>query len=261
MAVLPYLRLLLRLLTTVRNWPVYFLNRYGYIKKSEVRYKLWNGMTIESRPFRIDGSALNDVWLDRSYEPSHAGIDFDWHACKTIVDIGANIGTFTLYAAARSPHARITSVEPEPGNAAMFRRNIELNSLEDRVHLIQAGIAAKEGEATLHVAHKNSGGHSLFQYTADSHPVQVKLLTLQQVFDRRNIAHCDYLKLDCEGGEYDGLYGLRPETLRSIRFAAIECHLFSKDPAHTPRALKSFLESRGFTVVDAKKSVYFAYRR
>lgn len=260
MRIAPYLRLLLALVTKVRNWPVYFQNRYFTLRRKRIVYNMRCGIVIRSRPFAIDGSALNDVWLDESYDPNHFGVPFDWGSCKNILDIGANIGTFTLFALWKAPAAHIIAVEPEPGNAGIWRENVAANHLEHRAQLQEAGIAEREGVATLHVSHKNSGGHSLSKYSEDSHPITVKLMTLQSIFDRLSIDRCDFLKLDCEGGEYDGLYGLRSETLHTIRFMAIECHLFSQNPRHTPAQLKAFLESHGFTVTTPKKSVFFARR-
>lgn len=251
--------LLFTLISTVKNWPLYFRVRYGK-SPEHVMYRLRNDIRIASRSRAIDGMALNDVWLEKTYEPSRKSIPFDWKACKTIVDVGANIGTFTLFAAHNAPNARIISVEPEPGNLRQLAANLDANSIRNRVTVVEAGVGPEETTATFHVAHKNSGGHSLYHYTNNSHPVEVKILPLRTIFERNNLNGCDYLKLDCEGGEYDALYGLPDEILKAIPFIAIEYHHFSKDPRHTPVMLKAFLEAKGFTVIDAKKSIFFAFR-
>lgn len=251
--------LLAKLMLTVKNWPLYFRVRYGS-STGNITYKLRNHMTVTSRCRAIEGMALNDVWLEDSYEPSHAGIPFDWSSCRTIVDVGGNIGTFTLYAAHKSPNARIITVEPEPGNLEMLHKNIADNGLTDRVDVVEAGVGPEEKTTTFYVTHKTSGGHSLYHYTENSHPVEVKIIPLKTIFERHHLTTCDYLKLDCEGGEYDALYGLPDEILTSIPFIAIEYHHFSKDPHHTPVMLRAFLEAKGFTVIDAKKSIFFAFR-
>lgn len=251
--------LLIKLIVTVRNWPLYFTVRYGK-SPEKVVYHLRNGMTISSRSKAIDGMALNDVWLEETYEPARKHLPFNWKACRTIVDVGGNIGTFTLFAAHKAPEAKILTVEPEPGNIGMLKQNIADNKISDRVTVIEAGVGTEETTATFYVAHKNSGGHSLYHYTENSHPVEVKIIPLKAIFERNNLKGCDYLKLDCEGGEYDALYGMPDEILKNIPFMAIEYHHFSKDPRHTPVMLKAFLEAKGYTVIDAKKSIFFAYR-
>ncbi len=246
-------------MAVVRNWPVYWLNRFG-LTKGDVVYKLRNGMVVTSRKFSIDGGALNDVWFDESYEPNNFGIAFDWKACKTIVDIGANIGTFTTFAAYKSPHASIVSVEPEPDNLKMLERNVYANDLNDRVAVVPAAVGGNDGSVTLHITEKSSGGHSLFHHYGKTRDVEVAMTTLKTLFQKHAIRQVDFLKLDCEGGEYDGLYSLPEEDLAKIRFMAVEYHHFSKDPRHTPDQLRAYLAGKGFQIKPGKKSMFFAWR-
>ncbi len=54
-------------------------------------------------------------------------------------------------------------------------------------------------------------------------------VTLAGLFDEHRIARCDLLKLDCEGAEYDALYGLPAEHRQRIRRCVVEYHA---DPNH-----------------------------
>ena len=54
------------------------------------------------------------------------------------------------------------------------------------------------------------------------------------------------LKLDCEGAEYEILYGAKDKVLRSIDRIAMEWHKF--DASHNPERLSQYLESKGFSV-------------
>lgn len=254
--------LLWRLITTVRNWPLYLWNRWGMTEgRDDVRFNLWNGFTIIGRPFSVDRAIINEEWLDRCYEPNDAGIPWDWSSCQTILDVGAHIGTFTLYAAAHAPYARITAFEPEPGNAEILRRNIDVNRLNDRVEAVEAAVGGSNGTIEFHLTTASaSGGHSIFKYAADSRSITVPMISLESVFTERGIDRCDMLKLDCEGAEYEALYGLSAERLARIRFIAMEYHHFSNEPSHAPAHLKIFLEKHGFTVMSPAKSLFFAYR-
>lgn len=252
-----YVHLVWRLIVVVRNWPVYWLNRFGYTKNN-VTYQLRNGLSITSRAFAIDGGALNDVWFDESYEPNHFGIAFDWSACKTIVDIGANIGTFTTYAGYKSPQAAIVAVEPEPNNLVMLKGNVEANHFQNRVTVVPAAIGGQDGTVTLHITEKSSGGHSLYHRYGKTSDVDVAMISLRSLLTKHNIGVLDFLKLDCEGGEYDALYSLSPQELARIRFMAVEYHHFSPDPRHTPDQLRAFLTQNGFVIQPGKKSMFFA---
>jgi len=249
-----------RLVRTVRNWPIYFWNRFGWIHRTNVDYKLWNGLTITSRPFAIDRCALNDVWFDLSYEPNAYGIPFNWGECNTIIDIGANIGTFTLYAATHALTAKILAYEPEQQTAKILRHNVSQNNLEDRIAVQEMALGATKGTITLHISDHGSGGHSIYHYTEKSHAISVPVTTLQHVFDEHSIATCDFLKMDCEGAEYDILYNLPEDYWPRIRFIALEYHYFSDNKRHTPKALQSYLKQHGFVIVLHKKSLLFAYR-
>ena len=259
MKVFPRLLAFVRLVRIVKNWPLYCLDRLGKTHGT-VTFKLRNGLTLTSRSFSLDRGPLNDVWFDESYEPNAYGKPFEWNRCKTIVDIGANIGVFTLFAAWKAPQSRIVAAEAEPGNAECARQNIRQNHLENRVTLIPKAIGATNGSLQLFLSTKNSGGNSMFDYAHGAPSVTVPMISLQELFEQEKIDTCDYLKLDCEGAEYDILYALPEATMKRVRFMAIEYHHFSKKSTHQPEHLRSFLEQRGFCVTKPKKSFFFAVR-
>ena len=70
--------------------------------------------------------------------------------------------------------------------------------------------------------------------------------TLDELLRRLGVARCDLLKLDCEGAEYEILYGASEETLRAIDAITAEYHVGLNE--HTVAELVRFLESRGFIV-------------
>jgi len=253
--------LLWKLIRKVRNWPLFFLNRFGLIKSKTLTFKLRNGLLITSRPFAIDRSALNDVWLEESYEPSNAGIFWDWTACRRIVDVGANIGTFTLYAAMKAPQATIDAVEPEPGNCEILRKNVSQNGFDSRIRVHKLALSDKSGTAELNISSEVSGGHSLFRHGSHgSATLTVPTKPLTDLFAESGILECDFLKMDCEGAEYSILYSLPAAWFKKIRCLAIEYHHFSTDPRYQPGSLKTFLEQNGFRVLPLKKSMWLAIR-
>ncbi len=240
------------------NWPVYFLNRFGMITRN-VRYRLWNGMIVTTRPYHIDGSALNEVWFDRSYDPNAFGVPFDWKSAKNIIDVGGHIGTFTLFAAAKAPEAGIVTLEPEPRNFVMLTANIAMNKLLGRITPHNLGLG--DGRSTTLFTFPNDrGGNSVYRKQEGGIPVMIDTISLKEIFDRHEISVCDYLKIDCEGVEYEALYTLPPEYFPRIRMIGLEYHHFSSDPAHNADSLQAHLEKNGFTVKRHKKSMMLAYR-
>jgi FkbM family methyltransferase len=61
------------------------------------------------------------------------------------VDVGANIGSYTLLASGVCK-ARTISFEPDPQTMALLRRNIDLNNLQEQVMLEEAAVGAENGE-------------------------------------------------------------------------------------------------------------------
>jgi FkbM family methyltransferase len=170
---------------------------------------------------------------------------------KIGIDVGAHIGTFSVFAAKRSP-AKIFAVEPTETNLKVLKENIKLNGLPSRVVPLKLALAGKSGSIKL-FSPKNGGlasttaGHVELYGGDKDGPVavsDVRALSLADFFAENNIAFCDFIKMDCEGGEYDILYNTLPETFKKIGIMSIECHADSDI-----NQLMEFLRKRGFDVV------------
>ena len=73
------------------------------------------------------------------------------------LDVGANIGSYTLLASGVCK-ARTISFEPDPETMALLRRNIDLNGLHGHVVLEQAAVGAEEGEVEFTIG-RDTGNH------------------------------------------------------------------------------------------------------
>ena len=80
-------------------------------------------------------------------------------ADRTIVDVGANIGTTTVAALRSHGFGAAIACEPEEGNFRLLQTNVALNDLAPRVRALQLGISSEPGHSTL-VVHGESGGFS-----------------------------------------------------------------------------------------------------
>jgi FkbM family methyltransferase len=192
---------------------------------------------------RMDVWIIKESCLDRVYD---RGTDFEdgW----TIVDIGAGLGDFAIHAALRRPRATVYALEPLPESFAQLEENIRLNALTN-VRAVREAIAGSEGAVSLHTVtglsgqHRTAGSGAMRTIVA---PISVAATTLSGAFERFGIARCDFLKIDCEGAEYEILLGLSGETLARIARIALEYH--DNMTAHTHDELVRFLQARGFTV-------------
>jgi FkbM family methyltransferase len=139
------------------------------------------------------------------------------------IDIGANIGTFTLVAARRALHGQVHAFEPSAHHFARLARNVDLNHFEN-VFLNQKGLYDQPGEAILFLPSQagemnNSGAASL--YTCETEGAAqvsegVSLIRLDDYIRDRNIERVDIIKIDIEGAEIKALEGAR-ETITRFR--------------------------------------------
>ena len=114
-----------------------------------------------------------------------------------VVDIGANVGAFCIQAAQYSD--QVTAVEPVAWE--ILRENILLNGVH--VTVIEGAL----------------GDGSPAEISWDAARAHVPTFTLRQI--RGMAAGCDFLKCDCEGGEWL----IRPEDLAGIRRIEMELHI------------------------------------
>jgi FkbM family methyltransferase len=150
----------------------------------------------------------------------------------TIYDIGAHIGTFSAIMASLLPQAIVHAFEPAPENFAMLERNVRHLGLADRVRPRLAGLGARRGFVLTDAIHRspdtrNTGGHSALGLqlvdaaTSHGRPM-AEMLVLGELLD--NEERVDVLKIDCEGAEFEILYGLTPAQLAKIGFMLGEIH-------------------------------------
>lgn len=124
----------------------------------------------------------------------------------TAIDIGAHIGTVTLALLADHPTLRVIAVEPLPDNCDMIRRNLDANGWGDRAEVRKGAIAKGR---TARIAYDFDGADYLRNHRfiggltlgkgADHSTVSVPALRLSDLVEET----CPFLKVDCEGCEWD----------------------------------------------------------
>lgn len=174
---------------------------------------------------------------------------------QIVVDIGANIGAFTLWQAQRG--ATVYAYEPNPDSFARLSKAIAHNGLENKVHAAQAAVGAIVGRGTLIVPDENSTAGTL--HTGVTGPIQVT--TLPALCDTLGLTKIDILKIDAEGSEASILEAAGM-VLDHVHHLVLEYH-----SAPLEEQSRRILESHGFiilerTVVDADAGggVLYAHR-
>jgi FkbM family methyltransferase len=131
-----------------------------------------------------------------------------------VLEIGANIGYFTVHGARAAPNTRYTTVEPHPVSAEILRRNVEINGIAN-VEVIEAAVVGQKRHSKMQLATPSKdpdgapAGAHLIAVSERSLPVRavVDVDVVQAADLFRGI---DLLKLDVEGSEHDILSSLLP---------------------------------------------------
>lgn len=177
----------------------------------------------------------------------------------TFVDIGANVGLYTLDIATQlGPRGRVLALEPHPPTFERLRFNVQATLADrpdgPRVQIERLGVHDAGGELRLHLDPGNLGGSSLLprgRSGADAGaaarpeaPVStVSCRPLAQILDAQGIERVDAIKIDIEGAEDSALM----DYLRHQPEARLPVCLVIENSEHLWRQdLPAALHARGF---------------
>lgn len=139
--------------------------------------------------------------LEGEYESGHDGAGLD------ILDIGANVGSFAVWANLRWPASRIRSYEPNPGTFAFLKRNTaHLPNIAAINAALFPGAKARE---PFFARFDGDGEGGLMRYAGDTFTASAMQTKLEvDVADPATLASADIVKIDIEGGEAEVLAAL-----------------------------------------------------
>jgi FkbM family methyltransferase len=164
-----------------------------------------------------------EVWFCKSYDIPGVSL----RPGDLVLDIGANQGFFSCYAAQKG--ARVVAFEPDPTSFATLERNLARNNFTGRVTTRREAIGAQRGVADFFVSPMLGGGinttsaafASKFDHVLSA---QVPCVTLGDVLKENGGERVRLCKLDCEGAEQEILRSLKPDEAAMIDGFALEYH-------------------------------------
>src|SRR5262249_1879335 len=187
------------------------------------RLRFRNGSVLQSDSPELLDLLFYEIWFSRLYSPP----GYEIQAGDTVIDVGANIGAFSLFAATRAPDVKVYSFEPFASNAAWLRKNVEDSGLSN-VQVFQQAVAGSSGPRPFFIEPGNCMFHSLLCDLAidgsKRRHEMVECTTLDEIFTTHRIECCQVLKLDCEGAELEILENSSPGTLKRVRKVVGEYH-------------------------------------
>lgn len=168
--------------------------------------------------YATDPIVVKEIWQENVYEIH----DSHFNRGGVVIDIGANIGSFSVYAAHFG--AKVYAVEPEPHNLEALNKNIELNNMQDKIIICPYGISDYKGTA---VIHDSGGGASIKDDGAFG--AEIEIMTLDNFFHLHEIKSVDVLKIDVEGSEPEIILAASKENLNKCKNIAMEFDIRSGD--------------------------------
>jgi len=139
-----------------------------------------------------------------------------------VVDVGANQGIFTCYAAKRVPRGWVYAVEPDPENQSWLKSHLELNRISNAT-VIPKCVGDRTGKACFKKG--DSSGTGCVVDGSEQGPgfTEVEQITLEEMMTVYQLPKIDLLKIDVEGFEARVLSGAGGR-LGSIRRIVLEYH-------------------------------------
>lgn len=188
----------------------------------------------------------------------------NWLACpsqkRLFIDIGANIGFYSLLAVKCYGYQSAHTFEPNPNTFDRLSKNIKLNKLEDTIHIHQTALSNQVG-TTHFSAHPTHTGASSLAKKATSNTLTVPTITFDQFILTQKICPSDisFIKIDVEGFELGVLEGMK-DTLSKLQFGTcifIESHSSHPDT----QTVHTIITDLGFNLLDKTDQHNYLYKK
>lgn len=240
----------------IENWPTAFAMRLQQKRPGLRLLAFRNGLNVVCRGGTNDWAVIHELYFKGVYNRAMTYLK-ELPGQPQILDLGANIGLFSLMAAAAHANAEIHAYEPGPPNYRLLEMNRLANpALAKRIHPNQEAVGAETRQAEWFFDNQNPAGSGLYGQGGEKYPVQIRAFTevIQAVEDEIALA-----KIDIEGAEYEVLASTPAESWRRIRAISLEVH---HDPSRksSPEEFLKKMRGLGFQVEEENVINYFLHR-
>ena len=249
------LRTALEIIRSFENWPSVLalrLRRHGPRREALLAFR--DGLTLACRRGTRDWDVVHEIVFAGGYARAldHLGT----HG-GTVLDLGGNLGVFSLLCARRNTEARIIAYEPGPPNCRLFEINCLLNpALAERIELRKVAVGGVARTERWIFDEANPGGSGLYAPSGPSFAVPVVPFAEAVRAAGGAVA---LAKIDIEGAEYELLEHTEDAVWANVGAVALELH---DDPRgrSSPAAFLARMRELGFTVEEESVISHFLHR-
>ena len=240
----------------IRNWPAAWAMKIRPRRGDLGFLNFRDGLNLMIREGTGDEAVMHELLFAGGYRRALSYLSKATDCA--VLDLGANIGLFSLVAARLNPKIQVYAYEPGPENADLMQINLLINpALKDRIHVLRKGVSGLEGKAKWSFDSDNPGASGLFH--DGSRKLEVELVSLGQVLEEAGKRQA-FVKMDIEGSEYDVIRDTPESVWNQVCGLAFELHDDPKNLIGRDDFLAR-VEGFGFHIEKEEIISYFAYRR
>jgi len=209
-------------------------------------YVIVNGNKMHLDPKDCLKLSINEI-----FEPLETNlVKNEIHDGDIVIDIGANVGYYTLLMAQLVGKLTSFSFEPEHSNFNLLKENVTINDYQ-HVVLEQKAVGNMTGKTQLYLCDTNTEMHRLYRSSTKkfNKSIEVNVITLDDYFkNTEHLNKINFIKIDAEGSEFDILKGMKTilneNRKLNIMLEFIPRHLINS--GSDPKDLLNFLLNQNF---------------
>ncbi|HEY4495637.1 MAG TPA: FkbM family methyltransferase [Candidatus Paceibacterota bacterium] len=220
------------------NW-LQYLKSYNSSYSGVIRFR--NGLKLKVKD-SADTSSISVIFFKREYGVIKEN--------STVLDIGANRGYFSVYAANSVKHVKVYSFEPIKATYDSILENIQINNLKEKIIPFNLGVAGSDNvmEFSIGSSVNSSISNSMIFNKSHDRVEKIKCICLKSIIENNNLSKIDLIKMDCEGAEFEILLNTPADFLENIHEIRMEYHNID-DKKLNIENLKIFLQENGYKVI------------
>jgi FkbM family methyltransferase len=245
-----------QIIRDIENWPTAFGMRLRQKRQGLRLLNFRNGLNVVCRGGTRDWDVVHELYFAGSYGRAMSFLK-SLPGEPSVLDLGGNIGLFSLLAAQTHPAARIYTYEPGPPNYKVFEMNCLANpGLAQGLHLRKEAVAGQTRVAEWLFDEKNPAGSSLFSKDGVKYQVQIRAFGEILAGIPGDVA---LAKIDIEGAEYEVLESTPPQLWSRIQAISLELHGDPGGKISQEEFLKR-MTGLGFKIEQESVCCYFLHR-
>lgn len=199
-----------------------------------ILFRFKNAKFIFSSGYELSG--YDEIFLKKSYEKiSEFSVKHDY----VVLDIGANIGIYSIYAALQSPSSKIYAFEPAIRAVERFKKNLKINNIHN-VEVINKAIWSKDGKVFI----EPNRYTVLTRVSENQIGIPTQAISLDSFVRHYKINKIDILKIDAEFAEDAIVEGAESIALSMTKRIVLEYHSEEKR-----KKVEEILKDHGFKKV------------